>query len=61
MKDTRITYSNERIEHEGKVWHVDAKLDRTTGHLIVYRVYGDITDRAALDAAIDAHFVAKFK
>ncbi len=50
--DKRRTYNHERIEHEGDVWHIDAKLDPATGKLTVYRVYGDVTKRAALDEAI---------
>lgn len=50
--DKRRTYNHERIEHEGNVWHIDAKLDPATGKLNVYRVHGDVTNEAGLNEAI---------
>ncbi len=54
MKDQRTQYNHARIEHEGNVWHIDAKYDPKTKKLRVYRVYGDITNQALLDEAISS-------
>jgi hypothetical protein len=59
VKDTRLTYNFERIEHDGGVWHVDAKLDPAKKMVKVYRVYGDVTNRTKLDTAITKHFAQK--
>jgi hypothetical protein len=52
--DKRLTLNNHRVEHEGNVWHVDAKFDTATNTLRVYRVYGDITQPAVLNDALQA-------
>jgi hypothetical protein len=52
VKDTRLSYTNERIATDDNVWHIDAKLDPATGKITVSNVYGDVTDQAALDNAI---------
>ena len=52
-KDTRLSFNYQRIEHEGNVWHIDAKLDPTTNKLKVYRVYGDITNQTLVNEAIN--------
>lgn len=59
VKDKRQTYIHHRIEHEGNVWNIDAKLDPDAGRLIVYRIYGDITNKDGFDAAIDTFFNAE--
>lgn len=50
--DKRISYNHHRIEHEGSVWHIDAKYDLGASKLKVYHVYGDVSDKALLDDAI---------
>jgi len=58
-QDKRKSYNHQRIEHEGQVWHIDAKYDPATKVLKVYRIDGDITNQSLVNDAIDLWFNAQ--
>lgn len=51
------TLKNHRIEHEGKVWHIDGKIWPPSGNrrglLKVYRIHGDVTDMKLFREAVE--------
>jgi len=57
LKDTRLQFRRKVIAHSGNVWAIDAKFNRATRELKVSRVEGDVTNPAALKAAL-THFVS---
>jgi hypothetical protein len=59
MKDSRLTFDHARIEHEGHVWHVTAKLDPAKGTIQVSRIYGDVTQPEKFAEAISNFFHAE--
>ena len=52
-KDNRKQFIDQRVEHEGNVWHFDGKYDPATKVLKVYAVRGDVTNPEAFNEAME--------